>query len=265
MTVETAPTTSTTPAAAAGRPHLSLVIPAHNEEQRLGNTLEAVVAALSRRAFDSEVLVVLDGCTDGTAAVARRAAGLFGACSVRVIERAVRRGKGASVREGMLAARGAYRVFTDADLSYPLAQLDALLEPLAAGAGLAIASRDGAIARYQRPLRRVVTRLSRWVMHTWVVPGISDTQAGFKAFTAPVAEDLFAVQRLAGFGFDVELLYVARLRGYRVTAVDVEWVDQPGSKVRLGRDVTRMALELLAMFGHRLLGRYRPRPAEPRP
>lgn len=266
MKVETAPIATTTPAAALGeRPYLSLVIPAYNEEERLGPTLRAVVAALAPRPFASEVLVVLDGCTDGTAAVAAAAAGPVGACEVRVLARAERRGKGASVREGMLAARGAFRVFTDADLSYPLEHLDALLVALEGGAGLAIASRDASITRYQRPLRRLVTRLSRWVMHTLVVPGISDTQAGFKGFTAPVAQDLFAVQRLSGFGFDVELLHVARLRGYRIEAIAMEWTDVPGSKVRLGRDVTRMALELLAMYGHRLAGRYARRPPEPGP
>jgi dolichyl-phosphate beta-glucosyltransferase len=236
---------------------VSLVIPAHNEEARLARTLEAVVAHLVRQPWSSEVLVVLDGCTDGTADVAARFAGLHGPCEVLVLARPARRGKGATVREGMRAARGTYRVFTDADLSYPLSQLDAFLAALATGHGLAIASRDGAIARYQRPARRLVTTLSRWLMHTWVVPGIHDTQAGLKAFTREAAEDLFRVQRLEGFGFDVELLHVARMRGYPIATIGVEWQDMPGSKVRLGRDLWLMALELVAIAGHRLAGRYR--------
>jgi dolichyl-phosphate beta-glucosyltransferase len=232
------------------------VIPAHNEETRLARTLEAAVAHLAGQPWPSELVVVLDGCTDGTEAVAARFAGPHGPCEVRVLVRPVRQGKGATVRQGMLAARGAYRAFTDADLSYPLTQLDGFLAALAAGGGLAIASRDASIARYQRPVRQLVTRLSRWLMHTWVVPGIHDTQAGLKAFTREVAEDLFSVQRLAGFGFDVELLHVARLRGYPIATIDVEWQDVPGSKVRLGRDLWHMAFELLAIAGHRLAGRY---------
>ncbi|MEB3328907.1 MAG: glycosyltransferase [Candidatus Sericytochromatia bacterium] len=251
-----APAGSERPGGADDPPHVSLVIPAHNEEARLARTLEAAVAHLAACPWPSEVLVVLDGCTDGTETVAAGFTGLHGPCELRVLARPVRRGKGATVREGMLAARGAYRVFTDADLSYPLSQLDAFLAALAAGSGLAIASRDGAIARYQRPARRLVTRLSRWLMHTWVVPGIHDTQAGLKAFTREVAEDLFRVQRLEGFGFDVELLHVARLRGYPIATIGVEWQDRPGSKVRLGRDLWHMALELLAIACHRLTGRY---------
>ncbi|MEB3222612.1 MAG: dolichyl-phosphate beta-glucosyltransferase [Candidatus Sericytochromatia bacterium] len=255
--MEAAPAGSERQGGPGGPPHVSLVIPAHNEEARLARTLEAVVAHLAGQPWASEVLVVLDGCTDGTAAVAARFAGPHGPCTLRVLSRQARRGKGATVREGMLAASGAYRIFTDADLSYPLSQLDAFLAALAAGSGVAIASRDGSIARYQRPARRLVTRLSRWLMHTWVVPGIHDTQAGLKAFTREVAEDLFRVQRLQGFGFDVELLHVARLRGYPIATIGVEWQDVPGSKVRLARDIWHMAFELAAILGHRLVGRYR--------
>jgi dolichyl-phosphate beta-glucosyltransferase len=235
--------------------YLSLVIPAYNEAVRLPRTIEAVIAQLAHQPYRSEVLLVLDGCTDDTAAHAR--AGWHGNCEIRVIDNAVNRGKGACVRQGMLAASGRYCFFTDADLSYPLHQLDGFLATLVTDGGVAIASRDTSVTRYQRPLRRLVTFLSRWTMNQLVVPGVHDTQAGLKGFTREVARDLFETQRLTGFGFDAELLHIAYMRGYPIRPLAVEWEDVPGSKVRLGRDISRMALELLALFANRLLGRYR--------
>ncbi|MDB5097061.1 MAG: dolichol-P-glucose synthetase [Cyanobacteria bacterium RYN_339] len=239
--------------------YFTLVIPAYNEAARLPRTIAAVIAELAERPYRSEVLLVLDGCTDDTAAHAR--AGWHGNCEIRVIDNAVNRGKGACVRQGMLAAGGRYCFFTDADLSYPLHQLEGFLAVLVADGGVAIACRDASVARYQRPLRRLVTRLSRWVMTHLVVPGVADTQAGLKGFTREVARDLFATQRLTGFGFDAELLHIAHMRGYPIRPLPVEWEDVPGSKIRLGRDVSRMALELVALAANRLLGRYR-RPRE---
>jgi dolichyl-phosphate beta-glucosyltransferase len=239
--------------------HLSLVIPAYNEAARLPRMLDAVIAQLAHQPYRSEVLLVLDGCTDDTAKVTR--AGWHGNCEIRVLDNPVNRGKGACVRQGMLEAGGRYCFFTDADLSYPLHQLDRFLATLEEGGGVAIASRDTSVVRYQRPLRRLVTRLSRWVMHHLVVPGISDTQAGFKGFTREIARDLFATQRLTGFGFDAELLHIAHMRGYPIQPLAVEWQDVPGSRVRLGRDVSRMVLELVALAANRLAGRY-DRPAE---
>lgn len=239
--------------------HLSLVIPAYNEEARLGPTLEATIDFLSEKPYRSEALVVLDGCTDGTAAIARRHEGLHGNCVVRVIENGENRGKGACVRDGMRTATGEFLFFTDADLSYPLHQLDTFLEALRVDGGVAIASRDTSSVRYQAPLRRVITYVSRMVMNHLFVPGIRDTQAGFKGFTRDVALDLFEVQRLTRFGFDAEILHVAHARGYTIQALPVEWVDMPGSKVRPARDITRMAIDLLAIVVNRGLGRYRRR------
>jgi dolichyl-phosphate beta-glucosyltransferase len=238
--------------------YLSLVIPAFNEEARLARTLDAAFEYLANKPFRTEVLLVLDGCTDGTAAVAAQYGAGVGACDLRVLDNAVNRGKGACVRQGMLAAGGRYCFFTDADLSYPLFQLEAFLAVLVADGGVAIASRDASVVRYQRPLRRLVTLLSRWTMHKFFVPGVHDTQAGLKGFTREVALDLFNTQRLGGFGFDVELLHIAHMRGYAIRPLPVEWEDVPGSKVRLGRDVSRMGLELGQLMLNRLLGRYRP-------
>lgn len=241
--------------------HLSLVIPAFNEEARLGATLDAVIATLATQPTRSEAIVVLDGCTDGTRALVDRYAGSHGNLTLRLIDNPINQGKGACVRQGMQAAGGRYRVFTDADLSYPLDQLPKLLGALEAGAGVAIASREASAVRYQAPARRLVTMLSRFVMNTFFVPGVSDTQAGFKAFTAEVADDLFGVQRLTGFGFDVEILHIAHLRGYRIQPLAVAWRDVPGTRVQLGRDVLRGGGELLALIANRLRGRYARRPS----
>lgn len=242
--------------------HLSLVVPAYNEEARLGATLEAVIAYLAPQPYRSEAIVVLDGCTDGTLALVRRFAGLHGNLEIRWIDNPVNRGKGACVRQGMLAAGGRYRVFTDADLSYPLHQLGPFLAHLEDRGGVVVASRQASAVRYQAPARRFVTGLVRWVMRTAFVPGVADTQAGFKGFTAAVAEDLFGVQRLGGFGFDVEILHIAHLRGYPIAPLAVEWRDVPGTRVRLGRDVLRGGLELLALITNRLAGRYARREGE---
>lgn len=241
--------------------HLSLVIPAYNEEARLGATLEAVIAFLAPQPYRSEAVVVLDGCTDGTLAVVRAHEGPHGNLLIRFLDNPVNRGKGACVRQGMLAAGGRYRVFTDADLSYPLHQLAPFLAHLEDRGGVVVASRQASAVRYQAPARRLVTALVRTVMHHGFVPGIADTQAGFKGFTAEVAEDLFGVQRLGGFGFDVEILHIAHMRGYPIAPLAVEWRDVPGTRVRLVRDVVRGALELLALVGNRLAGRYARREA----
>lgn len=238
--------------------HLSLVIPAYNEEARLGPTLEAVIAFLAEKPYRSEALIVLDGCTDGTAELARRYEGFHGACHLRVLDCPQNRGKGACVRDGMLEATGQYLFFTDADLSYPLHQIDTFLDALVLDGGLAIASRDTSIVKYQAPARRLITYMSRKVMNHLFVPGIRDTQAGFKGFTRAVAQDLFRVQRLNRFGFDAEILHVAYMRGYAIQALPVEWVDVPGSKVVPVRDIALMAADLARIVINRLLGRYRP-------
>lgn len=240
--------------------HLSLIIPAFNEEARLGATLAAVIAFLGPQPYRSEAIVVLDGCTDGTLALVQAHAGSHGNLLVRWLDNPANRGKGACVRQGMLAALGRYRVFTDADLSYPLHQLQPFLAHLEDRGGVVVASRQASAVRYQAPARRLVTALVRWVMHTVFVPGVADTQAGFKGFTAEVAEDLFGVQRLGGFGFDVEILHIAHMRGYPIAPLAVEWRDVPGTRVRLVRDVARGACELLALACNRLAGRYARRP-----
>jgi len=241
-------------------PHLSVVIPAYNEEDRLDGSLARVTGFLEGKPFDSEIVVVLDGCTDASAEVAKRHAGAHGRATLTVLDNRENRGKGACVRQGMLAATGRYRFFMDADLSYPLEQLDVFLRVLEEKGGCAIAWRKANPTKHIRLARKVTTVLSRQVT-TRFVPGVSDTQAGFKGFEGKVADDLFACQRVTGFGFDVEILHVASMRNYPITPVPVPWDDVAGSKVRLTRDIPKMLVDLGSIVVNRAAGRYAPRGA----
>jgi dolichyl-phosphate beta-glucosyltransferase len=215
-------------------PRWSVVIPAFNEARRLPRYLSEIVSYFDGRNEAYEVLVADDGSTDGTAdAVAAVAAGHP---AVRNLRDERNRGKGAAVRRGMLAARGDYRLFTDADGATPIVELKRLEAALAAGAEVAVGSRarrDPSVSVVARPHRVFAGRIFSWLVQRLGVSDVIDSQCGFKAFTAAAAMDLFGRLRTPGFGFDVELLLLARAGGYRVAEVPVNWTDQPGSKVRV--------------------------------
>jgi dolichyl-phosphate beta-glucosyltransferase len=227
-------------------PRWSVIIPAFNEARRLPRYLDEVVAFFDGRGEPYEVLVVDDGSTDGTAEVVREFARAHGA--VRLLREAVNRGKGDAVRRGMLAAAGELRLFADADGATPISELKRLEVALQAGADIAIGSRvkhDPAVNVSARAHRvaagRVFNRLVSWTGLT----DIGDSQCGFKAFTAAAAEDLFPRVRSRGFGFDVEVLLMARTRGWRIAEVAVIWSDQPGSKSGVLTDGPRMLREIM--------------------
>jgi glycosyltransferase involved in cell wall biosynthesis len=234
---------------------LSIVIPAYNEATRLPGTLERVLAYLDQGDSSFEVLAVDDGSSDRTAELVERIA----ADEPRIrLLREPHRGKGAAVRAGALAARGAVVLFTDADLSHPVEELTRL-PGLLDGAQVVIASREGAGARrlaeplYRHLMGRVFNRFVRLL----AVPGIEDTQCGLKCFTAPAARELFKRQTIDGFGFDVELLFLARKLGYRVREVSVTWRHVPASRVDPLRDTLRMVADVVRVRWNDLLGRYR--------
>jgi dolichyl-phosphate beta-glucosyltransferase len=215
-------------------PRWSVVIPAYNEAQRLPPYLERVVAYFEGRDEPYEIVVVDDGSTDGTADLveARR----LGA--VRVLRLRPNMGKGAAVRAGMLAARGAYRLFADADGATPIEELKRLEPVLVAGADVVIGSRvlvDGSVSVTTRPHRVAAGRVFNWLVARMGLRGVEDSQCGFKAFTASAAGRLFDALSTHGFGFDVELLLLARAMGLQVVEVAVNWTDQAGSKVGVFR------------------------------
>ena len=213
----------------------SIIIPAYNEEQRICTSVSEVLAYFRNKTKDFEVIVVDDGSTDDTVGKARRAAA--GDQRVKILNLETNRGKGAAVREGMIASRGARVLLTDADLSTPLAELPRLEEALDEGFGIAIGSRGmkGSSLVRRQPLVREMAGKAGNLFIRLLCPALwqySDTQCGFKLFTGEIARRIFALQLLERFGFDVEVLYLARRRGYTVAEVPVIWAHNTGSKVK---------------------------------
>jgi dolichyl-phosphate beta-glucosyltransferase len=236
-------------------PLISLVIPAYNEESRLPTALDRVSAYLARRGGRHEVIVVVNGSTDRTVEVARAAAARDPA--IRVID-TPRRGKGHAVRLGVLDAKGDVILFCDADLSTPIAEAVGLTDHLDGRYEVAIATREGLGSRRvgEPYLRHLMGRVFNALVRAVAVPGIHDTQCGFKAFTAAAARDIFRRQTIDGFGFDVELLYLARRRGYKIREVPVTWVYAATSRVDPLRDTLRMIGDVVRVRLNAARGRY---------
>ena len=237
-------------------PFLSFVIPAFNEEKRIAGTLDTLLAYLGRQEYRAEVLVVDDGSADATAGRVRELA--RGRSDLRLLE-APHRGKGHAVKIGMLAARGQYRFLCDADLAMPVEELAKFLPPALVGVEVAVGSREAPGAhRYGEPgHRHLMGRVFNWVVRALAVRSIRDTQCGFKCFTASSARHLFSQQRLDGFGFDVEVLFLAQRSGLSIREVPIEWRYQQESKVRPLRDTLRMLRDVLQVRWNHLAGRYR--------
>jgi dolichyl-phosphate beta-glucosyltransferase len=225
---------------------LSVIIPAFNEERRIGPTLERILAYLHAARWTAEVLVVIDGSTDGTARVVRGVESKL--VPVRLLDATENRGKGSCVRRGMLEARGDLRLFTDADLSTPIEEVERLVHAIEDGHDVAIGSRrlpGSRITLAQPWWRRAMGRTFAWCVQQVGVPGIADTQCGFKLFSANAAMQIFRRQRIDAFGFDVEVLWIARRLGLRVAEVPVTWTDDPRSSVRPAADSLRMLTDLV--------------------
>jgi glycosyltransferase involved in cell wall biosynthesis len=236
------------------RRSISIIIPAFNEANRLPGTLDQVRGYLERSAWEfAEVLVVDDGSRDGTAQAARSA-------GARVLENPANRGKGYSVRRGMLEAQGEYALFTDADLSTPIEDLEKLWTAAGRGAlRVAIGSRavDRSLVGVHQPVfRETMGRIFNVAMRAVTGLPYRDTQCGFKLFDARAAREIFSRQRLDGFGFDVEVLFIARRLGYAAAEVPVRWNNAPGTTVSLWRGVMAF-LDPLRVRWNGLLGRYR--------
>jgi dolichyl-phosphate beta-glucosyltransferase len=228
------------------QPDVSVVIPAYNEARRIVPTLSSRAEYFSLLELSHEILVVDDGSRDDTAAVVRDFATQFD--TVRLIRLPSNLGKGAAIRTGVRNASGRLVLLDDADGATPIAEFSRLRSALEAGADIAVGSRafPGEQSRVERRFKRwVMGRVFAFVVNRWAVPGIADTQCGFKLFHGAVARRVFALQRLNGFAFDVEALRLAHVLDYRVAEVPIHWADVPGSKVNLGVDSMRMLWDVL--------------------
>lgn len=237
------------------KPFLSIIIPAHNEAKRLPKSLEKIDAFLSAQSYIAEILVVENGSTDATLAIADSYA--KNTPNLRVFQEKAR-GKGLAVKRGMLEAFGEYRFLCDADLSMPIEQVNRFLPLTTNEVDIAIGSREVAGARrinepgYRHLVGRIFNTMVRWL----VLPGLQDTQCGFKCFTADVAESIFPLQRLEGMSFDAEVLYIARKKGFKVQEVPIDWYYNPDSRVRILQDSLRMGLDLLTILWNAHQGLY---------
>jgi dolichyl-phosphate beta-glucosyltransferase len=241
----------------ARKPDLSIVIPAYNEASRIEPTIRDIVAYCRRGRRVFELLLIDDGSRDNTSSIGRLLSGEFP--ELRLIRLAANQGKGFAVRTGVLNATGQNVLFADADGSTPISEVERLESALEAGADVAVGSREG-----QAEGVRVKAKLHRWLIgrtfhflvESLAKPGVKDTQCGFKLFRSEVSHDLFSRMRMNGYSFDVEVLVMARRRGYQVAEVPVNWTHQPGSKVRLTVDSFQMAADLFRIRAHCLKGEY---------
>jgi dolichyl-phosphate beta-glucosyltransferase len=238
-------------------PKYSFIIPAYNETARLGSTLDRVLNHIATQRWDAEVLVVNDGSRDSTADLVRSRAQTHP--ELRLIENPGNRGKGYSVRNGMLNAKGDVLVFSDADLSAPIEEAVKLFAAVEAGADVAIGSRwlqPETQTHRQSPLRQFYGRLFNLALRIFLGLNCKDTQCGFKAFTRSAALTIFPQQKIERWGFDPELLYLARRAGLKVAEVPVAWAHVEGTRLSPLRDGIRMFGEVLKIRGYALTGKY---------
>ncbi len=238
-------------------PRLSIVIPAYNESARIEDALARVMECVEKQGWDAEVLVVDDGSKDATPEIVQRWMQRYP--RLHLIQNEGNRGKGYSVRNGLLQAAGDIVMFTDADLSAPMEEAERLFAAIADGADVAIGSRwmDRTRQTIHQPLyRRFFGRCFNWVTRTVMGLPFKDTQCGFKAFRRPVAQVIFRLQRIERWGFDPEILFIARKLGYEVREVPVTWGHDERSRMSYLRDGMKMLEEMAVIRSNSLAGRY---------
>ncbi|GAK55477.1 glycosyl transferase, family 2 [Candidatus Vecturithrix granuli] len=237
---------------------LSVVIPAYNEEQRIATTLKRLCAYLEQQSYSSEVIVVDDGSTDQTVKVVNNI--LQHIKHSVLIQNGVNRGKGYSVRQGVLQARGDYILFSDADLSTPIEEVEKLLQFLQQGYDIAIGSRglkESNVRVHQAWYREGMGKIFNHLARLLLLTQFSDTQCGFKCFRENVAKELFTRQTIDHFSFDVEILALAAHRGYRIQEVPIRWDNEPHSRVKMFTDSLGMLKDLLKIRYNLLRGKYK--------
>lgn len=241
---------------------LSIIIPAYNEERRLPPSLQKIARYLRTQSFRSEIIVVENGSQDDTTGAVERFIAeqvtINDPFRIQLMHSA--KGKGNAVKAGMLAGKGDYLFICDADLAMPIEEISKFLPPSIAENSyeIAIASRETAGAiRYNEPAyRHIMGRVFNFLVRLLAVPGIQDTQCGFKCFTRSAAQAIFPLQRIDGWGFDVELLYIARCKGMNLVEIPIQWHYQADSRIRPGADTINMVRELLKIRRNGRLGLY---------
>ena len=239
------------------KPFLSLIIPAYNEEPRLPGTLETIAAYLAGQSYNCEVLVIENGSTDATWQIAEDFSQTHPEFRAVHIDE---NGKGLAIGTGMLAARGEWRMMLDADLSMPVDEIHRFIPPELNDHQIAIASREapGAV-RYDEPeVRHIGGRFMNLLIRVLALPGIQDSQCGFKSFRGDVADELFALQRVNGWGFDVEILFIARRKGYKIAELGIPWYYHAFSHVRPIQDTWNVFWDLVRIRLNALRGIYGP-------
>ncbi len=236
--------------------YLSIVIPAYNEEMRLPDTLEKTAAFLQTQPYTYEVLVIENGSTDRTLEIAQSFAERYP--FIKAIHEDGR-GKGLAVRRGMLEASGQFRFMCDADLSMPIEEVNAFLAPEMGGADIVIGSREaeGAV-RYNEPdTRHIGGRFVNLIIRMLALPGLHDTQCGFKMFTADAARVLFPRQTMTGWSLDIELLFIARRHGFTIKELGIPWYYADFSHVSPVKDGIQMVIDIFNMWFNALIGKYK--------
>ena len=237
-------------------PFLSLILPAHNEAKRLPQSLKQVQEFVSQQPYECEVLVIENASTDESAEIVESHQKQFPQLKLIRLEQG---GKGNAIRAGMLAAKGEYRFMADVDFSMPVEEIRKFLAPNFSQAKVAIASREQpGSKRIGEPFyRHLIGRVFNLLVRTLVLPGLQDTQCGFKCFSAEAAEKIFPKQTLEGWSFDVEVLTIARELGYEVLEVPITWTYQAGSRMSILSDSWKMFKDLLLIRSNKRKGLYR--------
>lgn len=236
-------------------PYLSIIIPAYNEERRLGGSLHEVASYCDTLPYPVELIVVDDGSSDRTAEIVKEQ---MQVCDYLRLHPVRHGGKGHACKHGVMAARGEWMLLCDADLAVPISAIASFEPLLSSGAEIVIASREleGAERIDEPEHRHLMGRIFNWVVRTLAVRGITDTQCGFKCFRHDIARELFDRQTIAGWGFDVELLLIARRRGFRIEEVPITWYYGEQSKISPLQDSIRMFREVLQIRLNAWRGRY---------